>query len=139
MFGRFLVRADVDATMATARTVMPELANVGKNRNVAIAEFEIDGMTGRVVATSGQHSPAGTVGLPPTPMFSATRVGSYVRGSDSEYKIFEYLGANISDPSASGSVRILTERAMCASCSAVREQFRMKFPNIQVTVVSGNK
>ncbi|WP_369690900.1 deaminase domain-containing protein [Phytopseudomonas flavescens] len=39
---------------------------------------------------------------------------------------------------AKGSVTIFTERVACSSCLGVVEQFKAKYPNIQVNVLDNN-
>ena len=43
-----------------------------------------------------------------------------------------------SNTKATGTVTIFTERAACASCLGVIEQFKAKYPSIQVNVLDNN-
>ncbi|WP_235884172.1 RHS repeat-associated core domain-containing protein [Saccharopolyspora elongata] len=99
---------------------------VGKGRNIAVAEYEIDGMSGELIGTSRAHQYPGAVPMFENPRFDAARA------SDAEHKILENMAQNL-DPSASGRIHITSERPVCTSCQGVIEQFRQAFPGIQVT------
>jgi hypothetical protein len=49
-----------------------ESLNVGARRNVSVAQYKIDGVTGQLRAVSGQAARPGTVGVPENPMFNPT-------------------------------------------------------------------
>jgi hypothetical protein len=58
------------------------------------------------------------------------------RSIDSEAKILNNIATKLGDnTSASGTINLLTERALCASCSNVIQQFQAKYPNITVNVM----
>ncbi|MCR6978220.1 hypothetical protein NS839_29070, partial [Pseudomonas aeruginosa] len=58
------------------------------------------------------------------------------RGIDTEYKILDNIADQLgSNTSARGAVNILTEKAACASCLNVAEQFKAKYPNITVNIL----
>jgi RHS repeat-associated protein len=99
---------------------------VGKGRNIAVAEYEINGQSGNLVGTSKAHQYPGAVPMPETPRFTADRA------SDSEWKILEHAAENL-DPSATGRIHITSERPVCDSCQGVVDQFRQAFPGITVT------
>ena len=98
----------------------------GKGKNIAVASYQIDGHSGEVIATSGGHPYPGAVPMPERPQFTATRA------ADSEWKLLEHL-ARGRDRSATGTIRITSERPVCDSCKNVIEQFRRAFPGIRVT------
>ena len=58
------------------------------------------------------------------------------RNIDSEYKIFsniaDALGENYQ---ATGHITIFTERYACRSCRGVAEQFKKRYPNIDVHIM----
>ncbi len=110
--------------------------NIGSQRNIAIANYKIDGSSGQSIAVSGQANRPGTVDVPGTRLFTTKSVGGFSRANDSEVKLFEFIGQNAT-PSSTGSVNIFTQRPMCTSCSDVRNQFNVMFPRINVTVGSG--
>lgn len=66
--------------------------------------------------------------------------GVYIdRKTDSEYKIFSNLADQLgSNTQAKGQVTIFTERAACASCLGVAEQFNKCYPNIKVNIFDNN-
>lgn len=72
---------------------------------------------------------------PTVETFSAKKVDGYVRDSDSEYKLFNYI-ATQKRPSDTFTVNMLSERCMCDSCIGVMEQFKKMYPNATVNVVS---
>ena len=136
---RFFSKIDSDATTAALRSSDDIAAQIGKNRNLAVADYDIDGVaSNRAIAGSGPTQP-GTVGAPPDPVFVPSSVGGWKRRSDAEYKIFEYLAGQIGDRNATGNVTMITERIMCSSCASVAEQFRQRYPNINVVVKNGSK
>ncbi|WP_192929439.1 deaminase domain-containing protein, partial [Pseudomonas aeruginosa] len=58
------------------------------------------------------------------------------RGIDTEYKILDNISGQLgSNTSARGAVNILMEKAACASCLNVAEQFKAKYPNITVNIL----
>ncbi|EME5362070.1 hypothetical protein LF841_12295 [Pseudomonas aeruginosa] len=58
------------------------------------------------------------------------------RGIDTEYKILDNIADQLgSNTSARGAVNTLTEKAACASCLNVAEQFKAKYPNITVNIL----
>ena len=72
---------------------------------------------------------------PETETFKAVKVGDYIRNSDSEYKLFNYI-ATQKQPSDTFTVNMLSERCMCESCMGVMEQFKKMYPNATVNMVS---
>ena len=58
------------------------------------------------------------------------------RGIDTEYKILDNIADQLGrNTSVRGTVNILTEKAACASCLNVAEQFKAKYPNITVNIL----
>ncbi|RKP44956.1 hemagglutinin repeat-containing protein [Trinickia fusca] len=58
------------------------------------------------------------------------------RSVDSEAKILNNVAAQLGDnTSVSGTINLFTERAPCASCSNVIQQFQEKYPNIKINVM----
>jgi len=117
---------------------------VGKGRNIAFADYDIEGMGGNqpnqgsLIGLSGPDKP-GTAPTPANPEYPAIVVG-HDRSLDSEKKIIENLTQMIGDnPDATGTVRLFSERDVCAGCDVVISQFRARYPKIQVTIVSGRR
>lgn len=111
--------------------------NVGAGRHIAFANYNIAGESGELIAVSGQAARAGTVGVPTTRLFKTFEVGGFNRAFDSEVKILERIGQGINNPSSKGTVNLFSERPVCASCGNVVNQFKQRFPNVQVKVDSG--
>jgi hypothetical protein len=72
------------------------------------------------------------------PEFRAIEVGSHLRYMDSEAKLFEYA-ADIAKDGKKHTIRMLSEKCMCDSCLGVMRQFKEKYPNVEVNVVSNKK
>ncbi|MFE1745809.1 deaminase domain-containing protein [Coleofasciculus sp. H7-2] len=108
-------------------------------KNIAFADFQIDGDSGELIAISGQSNRSGTVGLLQEPLFETFEVPpGHSRGYDSEYKLLEELASRYAQtPEVEGIINLFTERPPCDSCSNVIQQFRRRFPNIILTVNYG--
>lgn len=113
-----------------------EQLGISLYKNIAIAEFEISGDTGELIAISGSSTRPGTVGLPQQPLFVTYEVPpGHSRAYDSEYKLLEELAFRYAQtPEIEGKINLFTERSPCDSCTNVIEQFRRQFPNIILTV-----
>lgn len=72
------------------------------------------------------------------PEFRAIEVGSHLRYMDSEAKLFEYA-VDIAKDGKKHTIRMLSEKCMCDSCLGVMRQFKEKYPNVEVDVVSNKK
>jgi len=110
--------------------------NIGGGRNIAVAQYSIDGTTGELVGVSGQASRPGTVDAPAQQIFETIQTGNNPRTFDSEYKILSYLATKLNSASQ-GVVNLYSEIPVCVSCSGVIDQFRQKFPNIIVNITVG--
>jgi The BURPS668_1122 family of deaminases len=66
-----------------------------------------------------------------------------LRTTDSEYKMLNRLANNFGAtsgsvyPNATGTLRIVSERAYCPSCQGVIQQFNNMFPNVKLILVDG--
>lgn len=109
---------------------------VSPYKNIAIAEFEIGGDTGELIAISGTSTRPGTVGLPQQPIFVTFEIPpGHSRAYDSEYKLLEQLASQYAQtPEVEGTINLFTERSPCDSCTNVIEQFGRRFSNIILTV-----
>ena len=67
--------------------------------------------------------------------FHPFQVGKHHGEVDSEYKFFEYASI-IADDNKKHSMKILSERNMCKSCRSVMDEFKEKYPLVDVDVVS---
>lgn len=73
-----------------------------------------------------------------SPKFKTTVVGNHDRFGDSEAKLFEYAASAAGD-GKEHTLNLLSERCMCESCRGVMQQFKKKYPNVQVNAVSNAK
>ncbi|UOK38523.1 hemagglutinin repeat-containing protein [Pseudomonas palleroniana] len=112
-----------------------------RSGNVAVAEIDIPGIP-RQMAAHSQVSDAGKglVGSGNGNFVAQSvpnKAGDLVyRGIDTEYKILDNIADQLGgNTSARGTVNILTEKAACASCLNVAEQFKAKYPNITVNIL----
>ncbi len=136
--------ADAAATAATradlaSRAAAYRQANgIEARRNIGVASYSIDGVSGDLVGVSGAQARPGAVGVPANPVFTPTNAGGFSRSLDSEYKILEDLASRLGPPSQTprGTVNLYTERPPCASCASVIDQFRARYPNVTVNVSS---
>ena len=64
-----------------------------------------------------------------------TLVIGHDRKVDSEYKLFEHA-AMIAEDGKAHEIVMLSEKSMCESCQFVMLQFKEKYPNVKVNVVS---
>lgn len=116
-------------------------SNLKRSGNVAVAEIDIPGIPKQMAAHS-QVSDAGKglIGSGSGNFVAQSvpnKAGDMVyRGIDTEYKILDNIADQLgSNTSARGTVNILTEKAACASCLNVAEQFKAKYPNITVNIL----
>lgn len=62
----------------------------------------------------------------------------YDRMVDTEAKILEEIASRLgNNPNATGTIQLLTENPPCASCQSVFQQFRQRYPNINLKVLDG--
>ncbi|WP_102878804.1 hemagglutinin repeat-containing protein [Pseudomonas protegens] len=106
--------------------------------NVAVADVHIEGLPSKIAAHSGvNRSSYGFVGRGSGNYVSEVIPGAtghpINRMTDAEYKILD----NISDMlgnnrNVKGTIDLFSELKVCASCSNVIEQFKSRYPNINV-------
>jgi len=111
--------------------------NIGSGRNIAVAEYSIDGQSAELVGVSGLAKRPGTVDVPEKQVFDTIQTGNNTRAIDSEYKILSSLADKLT-PSSQGVVNIYSELPVCVSCSGVISQFQQRFPSVIVNVEIGN-
>ncbi|GAA1962340.1 RHS repeat-associated core domain-containing protein [Amycolatopsis minnesotensis] len=104
---------------------------VGGKKNIAVADYEINGVSGQRVGVSGKHQYDGSAPMPPEHTLNRGP-DDIARAADSEMKIFEELKGQLK-PDASGRIHIYSERPVCPSCQEVIKDFQRSFPNIKVT------
>jgi hypothetical protein len=97
----------------------------------------VDGQPVSLSAVSGEASPGRTVSAPTNRRFTTKDSGAISRANDTEVKILESLAERL-NPNSTGVINIFTERAPCASCLDVINQFRRAFPGVRLNVTHGN-
>lgn len=102
------------------------------------AHSHLDEPTNKGYKNLDQETQNSLVLKPTVETFKAKEVGGYIRNSDSEYKLFNYI-ATQKQPSDTFTVNLLSERCMCESCVDVMEQFKRMYPNATVNVVSSKR
>ncbi|WP_150693579.1 deaminase domain-containing protein [Pseudomonas fluorescens] len=110
--------------------------NIGSGRNIAVAEYSIDGRSAELVGVSGLAKRPGKVDVPEKQVFDTIQTGNNPRTMDSEYKILSNLADKLT-PSSQGVVNIYSELPICVSCSGVISQFQQRFPGVIVNVETG--
>ncbi|GAA6154317.1 deaminase domain-containing protein [Pseudoteredinibacter isoporae] len=111
-------------------------SNRKRAQNFTIADYDIDGVQGRLFALSGKNSPSSTVGIPDARQFETTFINGTDRAWDTEVKILETLGPQFNS-SSSGTIRLLSELEVCGSCSGVIQQFEKAYPGVKVQPETG--
>jgi hypothetical protein len=132
------VLSDVEMLARSAKPV----ATPGASRNIAMLEYDLDGVTGRLPSISGNRTVPGFA--PPVPADSAIIPALYNnRQADTEYKLLNWLAENIENhldgADTSGRIAIYSKFTVCDSCAAVIRQFQELYPRISVTVIHGTE
>jgi len=111
--------------------------NIGSKRNIAFAEYEINGSKGEVMGVSGKADRVGTAGVPSERKFETiTTPDGNPRTLDAEVKILEELASKLPSD-ASGKIYLFSELPFCDSCSGVIKQFKELFPNTEIILSHG--
>jgi The BURPS668_1122 family of deaminases len=95
-------------------------------------------------AVSGAQNDDRSLGLgasrPVDPVFSTTEAPNakgrqIARDADAEYLVLENLAAKLGAPNGqTGSVHLVVDRTPCASCSNVFNQWKVRYPNVDLNV-----
>ena|GEM_PF-3071279 len=105
---------------------------IGNKRNIAFAEGYVGGKSiGEIIGISGESTPGVLMPLQRT---FATGVDQFDRAFDAEVFVLEKLSQKIK-PTDCGTIKLVSERPFCASCSSVITQFQRMFPNINLILV----
>ncbi|KEY58177.1 RHS repeat-associated core domain-containing protein [Serratia sp. DD3] len=108
---------------------------IGKGRNIATSNYDIDGVSGVADAVSGRGSIPGFVDIPdPSNRLFTTTTVSHPRDFDSEAKILEHIGSEITTDSK-GTINIFSELPICDSCQGVIRQFGDMFPGVKINIL----
>jgi filamentous hemagglutinin len=140
--GEFLERVTLTQATKDVRAGLP--SDPRRSGNVAAAQINIEGLPAQMAAHSDiNQAGKGVVGKGSgnfTSMELPNAQGVPVqRSTDSEYKILDNIADRLgNNTSATGTVKIVTERPACDSCLDVANQFRAKYPNIDVQIYDNN-
>ena len=123
--------------------------DINKYGNVGIADIDIEGVDAKTMAAhSSIHKPnKGFVGDGKT-KFDSLELPSvnkngdlgkpYNRNKDAEYQLFSNIADRLgNNHQATGKITIYTEKPVCTSCSGVAQQFKSRYPNINVQIIDG--
>ncbi|MDR1423568.1 MAG: hypothetical protein LBI92_03040, partial [Azoarcus sp.] len=139
-------QAALTQQVADLRAMLTGAAKTGGN--MGVAQIDIPSVqstmaaSSRIVAPTAEQQALGFVGKV-SETFPSTEVLTtgnnpilLLRNVDSEAKILNNIAAQLGEnTSISGTVSLLTERAPCASCSNIIQQFQAKYPNIKVNIM----
>ena len=140
------IKSDLTQQVADLRATLTGSART--SGNMGVAQIDIPGVQPTMAASSQIASPTaaqqaqGFVGqvqetFPSSSVWTGGNDPVLLdRSVDSEAKILNNIAAKLGDnTSASGTINLFTERAPCASCSNVIQQFQAKYPNITINVM----
>lgn len=128
---------DYGARMADAYRA---LLGFSTDRNVAIAEVRVGDSSKVLAAKSNNQEYPGMTHLPDAPELHPFPVRGLPRDNDTERILLEHIGKQIQAsgmPAAeygSITIRIYTEREPCESCASVIEEFKKRYPGVNVIV-----
>lgn len=109
--------------------------NAGRNIAFAIenitsgSQFELVSSSGKYI--SGLDSTLRNFPLPIRTQFEPMFYKGWLRNTDSEYMILEYI-ASKADTQTYGTIKLFSELPICPSCQSVIGQFSEKFPYIDL-------
>jgi RHS repeat-associated protein len=105
-----------------------ERYQVGQGKNIAFADYDIDGVQGRSgMAPSGGHEYPNAAPVPANSPFHTSKP------LDSEPKVLNQLINRLGlTPESSGEIHFHSERPACTDCQGVIAQFKEMFPNIEI-------
>lgn len=73
------------------------------------------------------------------PLFFGKDGDSYLRNTDTEYKILNDIASLLGENTkAKGKIKLFTELDTCDSCSKVIAEFAAKYKNIELEVIHNN-
>lgn len=105
-------------------------------KNIAYAEINTTAFQGELRSISGETARAGLVSPSNIRLFRTREACGFFRGFDSETHLLEDLAKRLS-PDSFGTVRLFSERPVCAGCQDVIKQFQQMFPKIKIVVSGG--
>jgi The BURPS668_1122 family of deaminases len=138
--------ADAQSKVEAYRTANVLTSNTQRAKNIGFVEGSITNAGVTRNFTISNTVAISNSGLSPDPnIFTATIVNGYLRVTDSEYQMLSLIAKNSFGAvrgsvfsTATGTIKVASERAYCASCSdVIKVQFKRMFPNVNLVFVSG--
>ncbi|KAA2243181.1 hypothetical protein F0L74_11745 [Chitinophaga agrisoli] len=110
--------------------------SIGRGRNIAYMEGIVEGEPFYEFAVSGENMSQGVqLSLDGSRSFRNFRVNNVrTNGWDSEVKLFEHFTKKFGPDPVKGKLKLVTERTMCPGCRLNLEQFRTKFPDLELEI-----
>ncbi|WP_445262770.1 deaminase domain-containing protein [Pseudomonas sp. JAI120] len=144
------IRGRLSAAVSDVRTGLP------REGNVAFAEVDVGALSSETMVMKAYSQfdnrveeflpkPGGDLNswiLKPqvsTSKYVGTTEG-YLRDMDTEFKILETLAQRLGPSSqTSGRINLISEKMVCPSCTSIVNQFRERYPNIQLNIFTVEK
>ena len=126
------------------RSIMREKGNIG------IADINIEGIDSKTMAAHSKNSIPNDLLVGngktrfdylnlPSVREDGRPTNSYPRNTDAEYKLLSNIADKLGDnTNIKGEITIFSEKSVCASCSGVAQQFKSKYPNINLRMIDGH-
>ena len=135
----------LDKWAIARKELEPIITNARRKGNLGIALTQIDGVPAELKAFSqisnitDTGADLGYVLQKSDRIFQTQLVNGFDRAVDTEAKLLEKIASKLgSNTTARGAIQLFTERAPCASCQSVINQFRERFPNIDLQVIDSS-
>jgi hypothetical protein len=141
----FLARSELDTLeyLSSERIALGLTSSSSLRKNLAVAEFNINGETGVLRALSKEPKPgrldANLVEIPDPSnrVFTTSVVDDIDMAFDSEVKILETIAEKYDPATAKGTINLSSELWNCGSCQGVIKQFSERFKGIEINSQAG--
>jgi hypothetical protein len=141
----FLARSELDTLehLSSERIALGLTSSSSLRKNLAVAEFNINGETGVLRALSKEPKPGrldeNLVEIPDSSnrVFTTSVVDDIDRAFDSEVKILETIAVKYDPATAKGTINLSSELWNCGSCQGVIKQFSERFKGIEINSQAG--
>lgn len=124
-----------------------EIKNLARSGNAAVMDFDgkiyfshsrMEYESGICLKSYSGKYPA--IGLSKNRFYNVLDLGDGVkRQYDTEAKFLEFVSKQKKDEKDTFEITILSEKHICKSCEGVVKQFKKKYPNATVNIVSGKR
>ncbi len=138
--------SDAQSKVEAYRTANTLTSNTQRGKNIGFVEGSITNAGITRSFTISNTVKISNSGIVPDPnIFTPIVVNGYLRNTDSEYQMLSLLAKDNFNAvrgsvfsTATGTLKIASERAYCASCNdVIKVQFKRMFPNVNLIFVSG--